>query len=190
MAGEAYEPDKFYNGAAYLFSSLWSPDADSQEIDSRSFMIKLVSKKHRGLDQKNAFESAEKMELAMCDSLEIWEKMMKEGCLELLAESKTTLRQIVKNPDKEKEPPYVHKWIMEELPMSSDMMRVEDISVSGNLKPLGDVEVCWSECLKVQRNKSEDCNNSDSSDQPDIEAVKWDEIDKKLAELRQADRFL
>jgi thioesterase domain-containing protein/3-oxoacyl-(acyl-carrier-protein) synthase/acyl carrier protein len=190
MAGEAYEPDKFYNGAAYLFSSLWSPDADSQEIDSRSFMIKLVSKKHRGLDQKNAFESAEKMELAMCDSLEIWEKMMKEGCLELLAESKTTLRQIVKKPDKEKEPPYVHKWIMEELPMSSDMMRVEDISVSGNLKPLGDVEVCWSECLKVQRNKSEDCNNSDSSDQPDIEAVKWDEIDKKLAELRQADRFL
>jgi hypothetical protein len=43
---------------------------------------------------------------------------------------------------------------------------------------------------ELTRNKSEDCNNSDSSDQPDIEAVKWDEIDKKLAELRQADRFL
>jgi len=182
MAGEVYDPDKYYNGAAFLFSSLWSPDSDSQEIDSRSFMIKLVSKKHKGLDKEYAIESAYKMELAICESLEFWEEMVKEGCEELLAESKTTLRQHVNKKDYD-ETPYVQKWVMEELPISSDLMWGEGSSTSGNY----DTDV--SECFEMEEgsNWDSDCG---SSDQPDIQAVKWDEIDRKLAELRNKDRFL
>merc|ERR1711977_628123 len=181
MAGEVYDPDKYYNGSAYLFSSLWSPDSDSQEIDSRSFMIKLVSKKHKGLDKEYAIESAYKMELAICESLEFWEEMVKEGCEELLAESKTTLRQHVNKKDYD-ETPYVQKWVMEELPISSDLMWGEGSSTSGNY----DTDV--SECFEMEEgsNWDSDCG---SSDQPDIQAVKWDEIDRKLAELRNKDRF-
>jgi len=120
----------------------------------------------------------------MCESLEIWEKMIKEGCIELLAESKTTLRQLVNRPNND--PPYVHKWIMEELPISSDLMWVEDTNLlsknAGGKKSAGDL----SKCFELEEGTMSDCN---SSDQPDIQAVKWDEIDKKLAELRNKDRF-
>lgn len=182
MAAEVYDPDKYYNGSAYLFSSLWSPDADSQEIDSRSFMIKLVAKKHRGLDMDHAIESAEKMEFAMCESLEYWEKMVKHGCEELLAESRTTLRDVVTKKDQYgDDPPYVHKWIMEELPISSDLMWGEGSSTSGNF----DTDV--GECFEMEEGTWG--SDFDSSDQPDIQAVKWDEIDRKLAELRNKGRL-
>ena len=145
-------------------------------------MIKLVSKKHKGLDKEYAIESAYKMELAICESLEFWEEMVKEGCEELLAESKTTLRQHVNKKDYD-ETPYVQKWVMEELPISSDLMWGEGSSTSGNY----DTDV--SECFEMEEgsNWDSDCG---SSDQPDIQAVKWDEIDRKLAELRNKDRFL
>ena len=181
MAAEVYDPEKYYNGSAYLFSSLWSPDADSQEIDSRSFMIKLVSKKHRGLDMDHAIESAEKIELAICESLEYWEKMVKDGCEELLAESRTTLREVVTKKDQYEDPPYVHRWIMEELPLSSDLMWGEGSETSGNY----DTDV--GECFEMEEGSGWG-SDFDSGDQPDIQAVKWDEIDRKLAELRNKGR--
>ena len=72
---------------------------------------------------------------------------------------------------------------MEELPISSDLMWGEGSSTSGNY----DTDV--SECFEMEEgsNWDSDCG---SSDQPDIQAVKWDEIDRKLAELRNKDRFL
>mmetsp|Transcript_2103 Transcript_2103/g.4750 ORF Transcript_2103/g.4750 Transcript_2103/m.4750 type:complete len:667 (-) Transcript_2103:51-2051(-) len=184
MAGEVYEPDKYYNGSAYLFSSLWSPDCDEQEIDSRSFMIKLVSKKHRGLDADHAMESAEKIELAMCESLEYWEKVVKEGCVDLVVENKTTLRQIVNKKDKSDDPPYVHKWIMEELPISKDLMWGEGSSTSGNF----DTD-CFEDCFEIEEGAARFGSDCGSSDHAGIQAVKWDEIDKKLAELRSKNRF-
>merc|ERR1712072_487636 len=109
MAGEVYDPDKYYNGAAFLFSSL-----------------------------------------------EFWEEMVKEGCEELLAESKTTLRQHVNKKDYD-ETPYVQKWVMEELPISSDLMWGEGSSTSGNY----DTDV--SECFEMEEggNWDSDCGSSD-----------------------------
>merc|ERR1711977_21346 len=127
-----------------------------------------------------AMAAAEKMEHAICESLEYWEKMVKEGCEELLEESRTTLRQVVTKKDQYQDPPYVHKWIMEELPISSDLMWGEGSSTSGNY----DAEI--GECFEMEEGTGGGWGSDfdlGSSDQQ-IQAVKWDEIDKKLAELR------
>merc|ERR1711977_622261 len=176
MAGEAYEPDKFYNGAAYIFNSLWSPDADSQEIDSRSFMIKLVSKKHRGLDAKHALETAEKLENAISEAIEIWEYMTEEGCEELRKQSQNTLRNITKRPDNE--PPYVYKWVQEDLPIVADN---DWDGLSNSSSSMFDAE--WKECLNGGEGRCALARKADI-----LKMMNWDHIDKKLEEFRNRNR--
>jgi len=174
MASEIYEPETFYNGTAYLFASLWSPDAGSQEIDSRSFMIKLICKKHRGLDAKHALETAEKIELAICESLEIWERMTEEGCHDIVVETFNTMRHIPKLPTNKNDPPYVNKWVQEDLPISTD--------------------VAWDEVSSNSSMFEADWNQADEHEgrvarQVDImKSVNWDFVEKRLAELRSKGR--
>merc|ERR1711981_1320654 len=110
LAAEQYDPQKLYSGPAFMLSSQDNPEAESAEIDARSFMIKLVATTHAGLDVPNAAATSAIMKSCIANGLEAWEDMALKESECRLSESRALMRSLG-DPGSSADVPYVESWM-------------------------------------------------------------------------------
>jgi len=118
LAAEQYDPQKLYSGPAFMLSSQDNPEAESAEIDARSFMIKLVATTHAGLDVPNAAATSAIMKSCIANGLEAWEDMALKESECRLSESRALMRSLG-DPDSSADVPYVESWVSSGMPSTS-----------------------------------------------------------------------